>query len=76
MMYGYLCALSNNAVCVDELAGHLHVPAGLVDEGEVEGDLPPQIHLIVWDTLQGGQVVAGWREGWTKRGKDLVRLHY
>lgn len=39
-------------MCVDELAGHLHVPAGLVDEGEIEGDLPPQIHLIISDTLQ------------------------
>lgn len=27
-----LSAHSNNAVCVDELAGHLHVPTGLVDE--------------------------------------------
>lgn len=58
-----LCAFLNNAVSVDELAGHLHVPAGLVDEGEVEGDLPPQIHLIISDTLQGGRVVEGWRQG-------------
>lgn len=39
--------LSNNAVCVNELASHLRVPAGLINEGQVEGDLPPQVHLIV-----------------------------
>lgn len=39
--------LSNDAVLVNELPGHLHVPAGLVDQREVEGDLPPQIHLVV-----------------------------
>lgn len=42
-----LCTLSNDAVCVNELPGHRHVPAGLVDQGEVEGDLSPQIHLVV-----------------------------
>lgn len=42
---------SNNAVRADELPGHLRVPAGLVDQREVEGNLPPQIHLIVCDTL-------------------------
>lgn len=46
-----LCLLLNNAVCVNELPGHLHIPTGLVDEGEVEGDLPPQIHLIIWHAL-------------------------
>lgn len=41
-----LCAFprafrSNDAVRANELARHLHVAAGLVDEGQVEGDLPP-----------------------------------
>lgn len=65
---------SNNAVCVDELEGHLHVPAGLIDEREVECDLPPQIHLIVRHTLQGGPVVIKR----IKRGIDRkrTRLHY
>lgn len=44
--------LSNNAVRANELPGHLHVPAGLVNEGQVKGDLPLQIHLIVWHALQ------------------------
>lgn len=43
---------SNDAVCVDKLPRHLYVSAGLVDEGEVEGDFIAQIHLIVWDTVQ------------------------
>lgn len=47
-----LCVLSNDAVRVNELPGHLHVPAGLVDQGEVEGDLSPQVHLVVRDPLQ------------------------
>lgn len=41
------CALSNNAVCVNELPRHLDVPAGLVNERQIEGDLPPQVHLII-----------------------------
>lgn len=58
-----LCALSNNAVRVDELPGHLHIPARLVEEGEVEGDLSLQIHLIVRHTLQE-----------RTRGKHLIGL--
>lgn len=58
-MVRHLCAFSNNAVCVDELVGHFHVPTGLVDEREVEGDLSPQIQLIIGDTLQGGPVEKG-----------------
>lgn len=44
---------SNDAVGSDELPGHLHVPTGLVDEGQVEGNLPPQVHLVVCDALRG-----------------------
>lgn len=49
----------NNTVRANELSGHLHVPTGLVDEGEVEGDLPGQIHLIVRHTLQEEEVGRG-----------------
>lgn len=42
----------NGAVRVDELPSHGHVPAGLVDERQVEGDFPPEIHLIVCDALR------------------------
>lgn len=41
------CVLSNNAVCVNEVPGHLRVPAGLVNERQIEGSLSPQVHLIV-----------------------------
>lgn len=41
------CVLSNNAVCVNELPCHLCVPAGLINKRQIEGDLPPQVHLIV-----------------------------
>lgn len=53
------CVLSNNTVCANELPGYLHVPTGLVDEGEVEGDLPAQIHLLVWHTLQEEEMGRG-----------------
>lgn len=43
-------------MCGNELPGHLHVPAGLIDKGQVEGDLPPQVHLVIRHSLQ---VVAG-----------------
>lgn len=43
---------SNNAVCLDELVGHFHVPACLVDMREIEGNLPPQIQMIIRDTLK------------------------
>lgn len=62
-----LCVLSNNAVCVNELPGHLHVPAGLVDEGEVEGNLPRQIQLIVWHTLQEDEWVDRMERGMDKK---------
>lgn len=39
-------------MCVYELVGHPHVPAGLVDEREVEGNLPPQIPMIIRETLK------------------------
>lgn len=51
LMMRYVCARSNNAVCVDELPGYLNVSTGLVDEGKVEGDFPPQVDLIIRDTL-------------------------
>lgn len=54
-----LCVLSNNTVRANELPGHLHVPTGLVDEGEVEGDLPGQIHLIIGHTLQKEEMGRG-----------------
>lgn len=41
------CVLSNDAVCVNELPCHLCVPAGLVNKRQIEGNLPPQVHLIV-----------------------------
>lgn len=44
---------SNDAVRANELPRHLHVAAGLVDEGQVEGDLPPQVHLVIWHSLRG-----------------------
>lgn len=65
----WVCIFSNDTVCVDELPGHPHVPAGLVDEGEVEGDLPLQIHLIVRHALQGRRVV---RERWAKKEEKLL----
>lgn len=41
------CVLSNNTVSVNEVPGHLRVPAGLVNERQIEGNLSPQVHLIV-----------------------------
>lgn len=75
-----LCVLSNNAVRVNELPGHLHVPAGLVDEGEVEGNLPRQIQLIVWHTLQKDEWVDRMERGKDKKRKRsceaaLLRLN-
>lgn len=60
-------------MCVDELPGHPHVSAGLVDEGEVEGDLPLQIHLIVRHALQGRAERERASDG-RKRGEAVSRL--
>lgn len=38
-------------MCVNELPRHLRVAAGPVDQGQVEGDLPPQVHLVLLDPL-------------------------
>lgn len=75
-----LCVLSNNAVCLNELPGHLHIPAGLVDEGEVEGNLPSQIQLIVWHTLQEDEWVDRMERRMDKKRKRsceaaLLRLN-
>lgn len=47
----WLAQGSDDAVGGDELVGHLDVATGLVDEGEIEGGLSPQIHLVIGDTL-------------------------
>lgn len=49
---------SNDAVRANELPRHLHVAAGLVDEGQVEGDLSLQVHLVIWHSLR----VGPWRQ--------------
>lgn len=49
---------SNDAVRANELPRHLHVAAGLVDEGQVEGDLSLQVHLVIWHSLR----VRPWRQ--------------
>lgn len=55
---GILVRFLNDAVRANELPRHLHVAAGLVDEGQVEGDLPPQVHLVIWHSLR----VGPWRQ--------------
>lgn len=58
-------------MCANELPGHLHVPTGLVDEGQVEGDLPRQIHLIVWHALQVAESRTETEGQMERRGKDF-----
>lgn len=56
---------------VDELMGCRHVSTGLIDEGQVEGDFLPQVHLIVGDPLQWGVGVGAGGQSLTCSTQDL-----
>lgn len=58
-------------MCANELPGHLHVPTGLVNEGQVEGYLPRQIHLIVWHALQEDESRTETEGRMERGGKDF-----
>lgn len=59
-------------MCANDLPGHLHIPAGLVDEGQVEGDLSPQVHLIVWQALRNHHHIASMcRNDLSIRDKEI-----
>ena len=47
-----MCVCSDSTVCVYEVACHLHVPTGLVYERQVERNLSPEVHLVIFYTLE------------------------
>ena len=64
-----MCQCLYDAVGSDKLVGHFCVATGPVDEGQVEGNLPAQIHLVTRDTLE--KDIYTQTETQTERGGGL-----